>query len=168
MLHGMAASTQTETEERLCSRDQCRKTHKICVCERLEVSLGIRKHQKSWLPEAAWVWLVKVPGGRRLARGLAPVAATHSSSADTRPFHARPLLYLARGPLNSAFCHREMMRYVRLMKNRYNVHKVRLYFIGHLRDLFEGHIWTVCIFSFPDWLQNQISTSYATSQTVLL
>lgn len=113
-------------------------------------AMGSRNTKSHGSQKAAWVWLVKFLGGRRPAAGLAPLALLCKATSLFSSWL-------------SASCHRGMMGYVRLTKGRYNVHQLRLYFIGHLRDFFEGQFWTICIFYFPYWLQNRISTSHATS-----
>ena len=49
--------------------------------ERPVVSPGISNHQKSQLPEAAWIWAVMSTGTKRPAIAVAPVAAAHFSTA---------------------------------------------------------------------------------------
>lgn len=51
------------------------------LCERLLVGPGMGNHHNSRLWKASWIWLVKVPGVKHPAIGVAPGAAANFSTA---------------------------------------------------------------------------------------
>lgn len=52
------------------------------LCERLVVRSRMGNHQRAaWLPEAAGIWVVKVPGVKPPAIGVAAVAVANFSTA---------------------------------------------------------------------------------------
>lgn len=66
LLHGMA-NVHTAWRRVCVIQSNDRKIYKLLLsCERLEVSPGIKKHQKSWLPEGC-LYLVSEGSGREAA-----------------------------------------------------------------------------------------------------
>ena len=57
-----------------------------CRCERLVTNPGSVTTRNHGSQKAAWIWLVKIPGVKWPAVGVAPVAAANFSTAQSPVF----------------------------------------------------------------------------------